>query len=78
MTKVRFYDQAEDHKLRFAVIVTKTDGHWVFCKHKERNTLEVPGGHRESGENICIDGGMTKLMIYHGEHGWEYRDLTAE
>ena len=23
-----------------------------------------------TGENICIDGGMTKLMIYHGEHGW--------
>ena len=21
-----------------------------------------------TGENICIDGGMTKLMIYHGEH----------
>ena len=26
-----------------------------------------------TGENICIDGGMTKLMIYHGEHGWVYR-----
>ena len=24
-----------------------------------------------TGENICIDGGMTKLMIYHGDHGWE-------
>lgn len=23
-----------------------------------------------NGENICIDGGMTKLMIYHGDHGW--------
>ena len=27
-----------------------------------------------TGENICIDGGMTKQMIYHGEHGWEYRE----
>ena len=25
-----------------------------------------------TGENICIDGGMTKLMIYHGDHGWTY------
>ncbi|MCR4885311.1 MAG: SDR family oxidoreductase [Clostridiales bacterium] len=25
-----------------------------------------------TGENICIDGGMTKLMIYHGDHGWSY------
>ncbi len=23
-----------------------------------------------TGEDICIDGGMTKLMIYHGDHGW--------
>ena len=25
-----------------------------------------------NGENICIDGGMTKLMIYHDDHGWIY------
>ena len=25
-----------------------------------------------TGENICIDGGMTRLMIYHGDHGWHY------
>ncbi|MDO4623380.1 MAG: SDR family oxidoreductase [Eubacteriales bacterium] len=25
-----------------------------------------------TGENICIDGGMTKLMIYHEDHGWTY------
>ena len=24
-----------------------------------------------TGENICVDGGMTKLMIYHGDHGWK-------
>lgn len=26
-----------------------------------------------TGENICIDGGQTRLMIYHGDHGWSYR-----
>lgn len=26
-----------------------------------------------TGENICIDGGMTKQMIYHGEYGWSYQ-----
>lgn len=25
-----------------------------------------------TGENICIDGGMTKQMIYHGDCGWRY------
>ena len=23
-----------------------------------------------TGENICIDGGMTRQMIYHGDYGW--------
>lgn len=26
-----------------------------------------------TGENVCIDGGMTKLMIYHDDHGWNYQ-----
>ena len=27
-----------------------------------------------TGENICIDGGQTKLMIYHGDHGWTLKE----
>ena len=23
-----------------------------------------------TGENVCIDGGMTRQMIYHGDYGW--------
>ncbi len=52
MVRVRFYDTVSDDQLKFAVIVTKTEGRWVFCKHRERDTLEVPGGHREPGEHI--------------------------
>ena len=25
-----------------------------------------------TGENICVDGGMTKLMIYHNDYGWSF------
>ena len=28
-----------------------------------------------TGENICIDGGMTKQMIYHGDHGWKLENV---
>lgn len=28
------------------------NGKWVFCRHKDRDTYEIPGGHRESGETI--------------------------
>ena len=50
--QVNFYEQVEDELLKFAVIISKTDGKWVFCKHKTRDTYEVPGGHREMGETI--------------------------
>ena len=49
---VKFYDQVEDEKLKFAVIAARAEGKWVFCKHKARTTFEMPGGHREPGEPI--------------------------
>lgn len=52
MVKVKFYDNVDDKLLKFAVIISKTGGKWVLCKHKERDTYEVPGGHREPGETI--------------------------
>lgn len=52
MTEVKFYDAIEDELLKFAVIISKTQNQYVFCKHKDRDTWEVPGGHREQGENI--------------------------
>ena len=52
MITVNFYDAVEDSLLEFAVIVSKYNGKWVFCKHKKRNTYECPGGHREPGESI--------------------------
>ncbi len=27
-----------------------------------------------TGENICIDGGQTRLMIYHNDHGWHLQE----
>lgn len=52
MVEVKFYDSVDDSLLKFAVIISKTNGKWVFCKHRERDTFEVPGGHRENGEDI--------------------------
>ena len=44
MLEVKFYDQVDDSVLKFAVIIAKTNGQWVFCKHRERDTYEIPGG----------------------------------
>ncbi|MDE5907875.1 MAG: NUDIX domain-containing protein [Lachnospiraceae bacterium] len=60
MTEVKFYENMKDELLKFAVIISKTQNKYVFCKHKERDTWEVPGGHREHGENI-IDTAKREL-----------------
>jgi len=50
--EVKFYDTVGDGLLKFAVIIARSSGRWVFCKHKERDTLEILGGHREPGESV--------------------------
>jgi len=52
MVQVKFYDNVDDQLLQFAVIVAKARNQWVICKHKDRDTFEVPGGHREPNETI--------------------------
>lgn len=52
MLEVKFYDSAPEEKLKFAVIAGRSGGKWVFCKHRQRDTYEIPGGHREQGETI--------------------------
>lgn len=50
--EVKFYDKVNDDLLKFAVIISRCNGKLVFCKHRQRETLEIPGGHREAGEAI--------------------------
>ena len=50
--EIRFYESVEDSLIKFAVIMARSGGKWVFCKHRERTTLEIPGGHREPGETV--------------------------
>lgn len=69
MLEVRFHRDAEDSLLIFAVIVSRTDGRWVLCKHRDRETYEVPGGHREPGESILE---TAKRELYEETGALEY------
>ena len=75
--KVNFYEDVDEKLLKFAVIISKSQGQWVFCKHKERDTYEVPGGHREENEPIletakrelheetgAVDFSIQKICVY--------------
>ena len=52
--EVKFYDTVNDELLKFAVIISQSNGKWVFCKHKERDTYEVPGGGIEKLGKIFL------------------------
>ena len=67
---VKFYDKVSDELLKFAVIFTVHNGKYVFCKHKNRTTLEIPGGHRENDENILT---AAKRELYEETGAVDYR-----
>ena len=52
MMTVTFHspESVQEREIKYAVIVAKYLDRWVFCRHKARETWEIPGGHREEGE----------------------------
>lgn len=73
---VKFYDKVNDNFLKFAVIISKSNGKWVLCKHRNRNTYEIPGGHREKGEKID-DTAVRELTEETGAVDYEIRPLCV-
>jgi 8-oxo-dGTP diphosphatase len=51
--KVAFYDKEyePDIKMTYSVVAAIYKGRWVFVRHHERTTYEIPGGHIEKGES---------------------------
>jgi len=50
MIQVQFLDRVPDEKIQFAVIAARYKEQWILCRHRQRSTWEIPGGHREAGE----------------------------
>ncbi|MBP3595593.1 MAG: NUDIX domain-containing protein [Lachnospiraceae bacterium] len=76
MIEVNFYDEIADDLLKFAVIISKTEGRWVFCRHRERSTYEVPGGHREPGETV-LDAAKRELQEETGAVEFEIKPICV-
>ena len=76
MIEVNFHENISDELLTFAVIIAKTDSKWVFCKHKERDTYEVPGGHREIGETV-LEAAKRELREETGAIDFDIKPVCA-
>jgi 8-oxo-dGTP diphosphatase len=52
MVNVEFYDTdfTPDSKLTYSVIAARFRGKWILVRHRDRSTLEIPGGHIEDNE----------------------------
>ncbi len=52
MIEIRYYDTVDDALIGFSVAVARYKDQYVLCRHRERTTYEIPGGHREPGETV--------------------------
>ena len=74
--EVIFLDHVEDELLKFAVIISFYHGKLVLCRHKDRDTYEIPGGHREANENI-LDCAKRELFEETGAIAFDIEPLCA-
>ena len=63
MTEVKFYDPEfiPAGHLTYSVITARFEGRWIFVRHRDRTTWEIPGGHIEEGES-SDDAASRELM----------------
>lgn len=81
--KVHFYqlDCVKDESLKYAVVVSRFKGEWIWVRHKKRTTWEIPGGKRDPFEQInktaerelfketgAISFTITPVCIYSVQH----------
>ncbi|MBZ9687399.1 NUDIX domain-containing protein [Clostridium estertheticum] len=52
--EIEFYElgKFDEENLKFAVISAVYQGKWIYVRENQRNSWEIPGGHREIGESI--------------------------
>lgn len=73
---IKFYnlDILPNDKLEFAVILSKHRDKFIFVKHKNRDTWEIPGGKREIDESI-LETGVRELKEETGADSFEINPI---
>ena len=76
MLSVSFYQNISDELLKYAVIMARYNNSWIFCKHKDRRTYEIPGGHRENDESI-FDTAKRELEEETGAISYNLKEVSV-
>lgn len=73
--EVKFHDTVDDSLVKFVVIACKYQNQWLLVKHKKRDTMEIPGGHREVGESV-YDAAVRELQEETGAIQFSLKPVT--
>lgn len=74
--RINFYElgQVDEESMKFVVISSRYEGKWVFVRHKQRDSWEIPGGHIEKGESID-DAAKRELFEETGAADFDIRPI---
>ena len=72
MKQVTFYNSCPEEELKYAVIVARFQGKWIFCRHKEgeaasRELWEETGAVSAKIEPVCVYGFYDLGMLFFAE-----------
>lgn len=74
--EIKFYsiDKKRDSSLKYVIICTRYQNKWIFVKHKERETWEIPAGHIET-EELAFEAAKRELYEETGAVNFEIVSL---
>ncbi len=49
---IRYYNNLKTKNISIVLVLARYKDKWVFCRHKERSTYEIVGGHIEKNETM--------------------------
>lgn len=64
-------EKIDGHQMKIAVVAARYEGKWLLCRHRDRDTWELPGGHVEEGETTA----QAAMRELHEEAGVMEADL---
>lgn len=77
-SEIRFFNPQEEevHEYTFSIILARYKQSWIWVRHRDRQTWELPAGHIEPGES-AMDAGHRELFEETGAIVYQLEPMVA-